>query len=243
MIRSDDFRAAPPRGSRQTAEAVTTPLFPTLEFEQALWKGGFGHIAGIDEAGRGALAGPVSAAAVILPNTPHLARTLRGVRDSKQMTPLQREAWAPRIKEIALAWGVGFASAEEIDMLGIVPATKLAAMRAMEFLSQSPDYLLTDYLIFPEISLPQTALVKGDQRSLSIAAASVLAKTARDTRMRELDLEYPEYGFARHKGYGTPQHRAALAQWGMCSIHRKSFAIKWNIRSTAVEHEVAGRIW
>ena len=162
MIRSDDFRAAPPRGSRQTAEAVTTPLFPTLEFEQALWKGGFRHIAGIDEAGRGALAGPVSAAAVILPNTPHLARTLRGVRDSKQMTPLARESWAPRIKEIALAWGVGFASAEEIDMLGIVPATKLAATRAIVSLYLKPDYLITDYLIFPEIPLPQTALVKGD---------------------------------------------------------------------------------
>jgi ribonuclease HII len=220
----------------RTAEIVTTPRFPTLEFEQALWNGGFGHAAGIDEAGRGAWAGPVAAAVVILPcPEPALARTarlsdrseaLRGVRDSKQMTPLAREAWAPRIKEIALAWGVGFASAEEIDMLGIVPATKLAAMRAMEFLSQSPDTLLTDYLIFPEIHLPQTALVKGDRRSLSVAAASVLAKTARDARMRELDLEYPGYGFARHKGYGTPQHRAALAQMGLCAIHRKSFAIK-----------------
>ena len=228
MIRSDDFSrqtAACPGG--QAREAVTTPLFPTLEFEQALWNGGFGHIAGIDEAGRGAWVGPVAAAVVILPRLePSLARTLRGVRDSKQMTPLAREAWAPLIKEIALAWGVGFASAEEIDMLGIVPATKLAARRAMESLSQSPDYLITDYLIFPEITLPQTALVKGDRRSLSVAAASVLAKTARDARMRELDLVYPGYGFARHKGYGTPQHRAAITQSGLCAIHRKSFAIK-----------------
>jgi len=225
MIRSDDFRAAPPRGSRQTAEAVTTPLFPTLEFEQALWKGGFGHIAGIDEAGRGALAGPVSAAAVILPNTPHLARTLRGVRDSKQMTPLQREAWAPRIKEIALAWGVGFASAEEIDSLGIVPATKLAVTRALDSLSLAPDYLITDYLLLPNCLLPQTALVKGDRRSLTVAAASVLAKTARDALMRELDGEYLGYGFARHKGYGTPQHRAAIGRSGLCAIHRQSFNI------------------
>ncbi|MCJ7583901.1 MAG: ribonuclease HII [Anaerolineales bacterium] len=219
MIRSDDF-------SRQTAEAVTTPLFSTLEFEQALWNGGFSCVAGIDEAGRGAWAGSVCAATVILPRTPHLAWTLRGVRDSKQMTPLARESWAPRIKEIALAWGVGFASAEEIDMLGIVPATKLAATRAIASLSLKPDYLITDYLIFPEIPLPQTALVKGDRRSLSVAAASVLAKTARDARMRELDLEYHGYGFARHKGYGTPQHRAAIRQSGLCTLHRKSFAIK-----------------
>ena len=220
----------------RTTEAITTPRFPTLEFEQALWNGGFSCVAGIDEAGRGAWVGPVAAAVVILPRPePSLARTarlsargeaLRGVRDSKQMTPLARESWAPRIKEIALAWGVGFASSEEIDALGIVPATKLAARRAIEALSQSPDYLITDYLIFPEIPLPQTALVKGDRRSLSVAAASVLAKTARDARMRELDLEYSGYGFARHKGYGTPQHRAAIAQSGLCAIHRKSFAIR-----------------
>jgi ribonuclease HII len=220
----------------RTAEIVTTPRFPTLEFEQALWNGGFSCVAGIDEAGRGAWAGPVAAAVVILPR-PELARArtarlsdrgeaLRGVRDSKQMTPLAREAWAPRIKEIALAWGVGFASAEEIDTIGILPATKLAATRAIESLSLSPDYLITDYLIFPKIPLPQTALVKGDRRSLTVAAASVLAKTARDALMRELDGKYPGYDFARHKGYGTPQHRAALAEWGMCSIHRKSFAIK-----------------
>jgi len=168
----------------------------------------------------------VCAAAVVLRPVPSLSRTLRGVRDSKQMTPLARESWAPRIKEIALAWGVGFASAEEIDMLGIVPATKLAATRAINSFSLITDYLITDYLVFPEIYLPQTALVKGDQRSLSVAAASVLAKTARDARMRELDLEYPGYGFARHKGYGTPQHRAAIAQSGLCAIHRRSFAIK-----------------
>jgi len=255
MIRSDDFPGLAARaGSRPVADptgalrrVVTTP-FPTLEFEKRLWKGGFRYIAGIDEAGRGAWAGPVCAAAVILPNTPHSARTARpsargealgGVRDSKQMTPLARESWAPRIKEIALAWGVGFASAEEIDTLRIVPATRLAALRAIQSLTSAhptpdppipdllfPDYLITDYLLFPEIPLPQTALVKGDQRSLSVAAASVLAKTARDAIMRELDCEYPDYGFARHKGYGTSQHRAAIAQSSLCAIHRKSFAIK-----------------
>lgn len=197
--------------------------FPTLEFERNLWNDGFTRIAGIDEAGRGAWAGPVAAAAVILPADPSLTRTLNRVRDSKLMTPLARETWAPRIKESAVGWGVGFASEEEIDMLGIVPATKLAATRALENLL--PDYLITDYLIFPEIDLPQTALVKGDQRSLSVAAASVLAKTARDALMRELDGQYPGYGFARHKGYGTRLHQEAIKKLRRCEIHRKSFSI------------------
>jgi len=211
--------------SRRMAEVITKN-FPTLEFEQTLWQGGFLRVAGIDEAGRGALAGPVCAAAVILPNVPPLARALRGVHDSKQMRPLAREAWMPRIKEIALTWGVGFASNEEIDTLGIVPATKLAATRALASLSSLPDYLLTDYLVFHNITLPHTALVKGDQRSLSVAAASVLAKTSRDSLMRDLDMKYTSYGFARHKGYGTYQHRQVIAQRGMCDIHRKSFTIK-----------------
>ena len=149
---------------------MTRKINPTLEFEKSLWKNGFTRIAGIDEAGRGAWAGPVCAAAVILPPDPSLTWivrpgshgiTLNGVRDSKLMTPLARETWAPRIKAAALAWGVGFASAEEIDTLGILPATKLAATRALETLH--PEYLLTDYLIFPNIELSQTALVKGDQ--------------------------------------------------------------------------------
>ena len=197
--------------------------FPTLEFEQNLWNSGFTRIAGIDEAGRGAWAGPVAAAAVILPVDPSLTHTLDRVRDSKLMTPLARETWAPRIKESAAGWGVGFASAEEIDRLGIVPATKLAAARALENLL--PDYLITDYLIFPEMDLPQTALVKGDQRSLSVAAASVLAKTARDALLRELDAHYPGYGFARHKGYGTRIHQDAIRKLGRSEIHRRSFLI------------------
>jgi len=197
--------------------------FPTLEFEQNLWIDGFTRIAGIDEAGRGAWAGPVAAAAVILPPDPFLMWTLNQVRDSKLMTPLARETWAPRIKVSALDWEVGFASAEEIDRLGIIPATKLAAARALENLL--PDYLITDYLIFPEIDLPQTALVKGDQRSLSVAAASVLAKTSRDALMRELDGQYPGYGFVRHKGYGTRLHQEAIKNLKRCEIHRKSFSI------------------
>ena len=197
--------------------------FPTLNFEQELWKASFTRIASIDEAGRGAWAGPVCAAAVILPPDPAIIQTLNQVRDSKLMTPRMRETWTPRIQAAALAWGVGFASAQEIDALGILPATKLAATRAL--ISLPADYLLTDYLIFPSIDLPQTALVKGDRLSLSVAAASVLAKTARDARMRKLNGLYPGYGFARHKGYGTRVHQEAIRRMGLCAIHRKSFSI------------------
>jgi ribonuclease HII len=210
---------------RKTSRA---DLFPTLDFEQYLWKGGYAHVAGVDEAGRGAWAGPVASAAVILPCDATIIKKLDGVRDSKLMTPAGRETWAPRIKEAAMAWGVGFASSQEIDTMGIVPATRLAAMRALDAMQPqpcSPDYLLTDYLVFRELALPQTALVKGDQLSLSVAAASVLAKTARDALMRELDDKYPAYGFARHKGYGTLFHRQAIYKAGLCSQHRRSFSI------------------
>ncbi len=166
-------------GKEKISPGLVKPLpspHPTLEFEHYLWAAGYFRIAGIDEAGRGAWAGPVSAAAVVFPDDSSLASALAPVRDSKLMTPLARRTWAPRIKQSAIAWGIGFASAKEIDRLGIVPATKLAARRALKHLS--PDYLLTDFLVFHELDLPQTALVKGDQRSLSVAAASVLAKTA-----------------------------------------------------------------
>jgi ribonuclease HII len=228
--------------------------FPTLTFEKNLWESGFTRIAGIDEAGRGAWAGPVCAAVVILPTNPALTHTLDRVRDSKLMTPLARQTWAPVIQEAALAWGVDFASPQEIDSLGILPATKLAATRALAALSSLhpplpdsplpnfstpdslipnylipdsflPDYLLTDYLLFPNIELPQTALVKGDRLSLSVAAASVLAKTTRDALMRELDGKYPGYGFARHKGYGTRFHQEAIQRMRLCEIHRLSFSI------------------
>jgi ribonuclease HII len=199
---------------------------PDLRFEKRLWQNGPVRVAGLDEAGRGALAGPVCVAAVILPaDDPHLARTLAGVRDSKQLTPPARERLAPRIKESALGWAVGFASAEEIDSLGIVHATRLAGLRALE--SLKPDYLLTDFrLEFPELDIPQTALVKGDQKSLSIAAASVLAKTARDALMCELDAQYRGYGLGAHKGYGTQAHRSALKRLGYSPIHRKTFTLK-----------------
>ncbi len=219
----------------KNAQSLPRTNAPSLVYEEKLWDEGFTHVAGIDEAGRGAWAGPVCAAAVILPPDPHALQILSGVRDSKLMTPLARSAWAPIIESFALAYGIGFASAEEIDSLGILPATKLAATRALGALmfstaSLQPNYLLTDYLIFPEIDLPQTALIKGDRLSLSVAAASVLAKTARDGYMCDMESKYPAYNFARHKGYGTRLHRLALVKTGPCEIHRKSFSIKLHER-------------
>jgi ribonuclease HII len=201
------------------------PPEPDLSFELVLWQAGLVGVAGIDEAGRGALAGPVAAAAVILPRKVEVIGMLKGVRDSKQMTPKAREIAREWINQCAASWGVGFAAPEEIDQLGIVPATQLAAWRALGQLPAYPDHLLLDYLFLPDISIPQTALIKGDCRSLSIAAASVLAKTARDALMRELDLTYPDYGFAAHKGYGTPAHRDALHRLGPCQVHRRSFTL------------------
>jgi ribonuclease HII len=197
---------------------------PDLSFEIALWETGIEAIAGIDEAGRGALAGPVAAAALILPRDPSIAVGLRGVRDSKQMTPIERARWSIRLRKSSLSWGVGFASHMEIDQVGIVPATRLAMQRAVESLEIQPEHLLIDYLLLPELEQPQTAIVKGDARSLSIAGASILAKTARDALLLALEVEFPGYGFKAHKGYGTPQHLVALDHLGPCSIHRRSFA-------------------
>jgi ribonuclease HII len=200
------------------------PPIPDLSFEMQLWAAGVQTIAGIDEAGRGALAGPVSAAAIILPADPKLTQILNGVRDSKEMTPLARETWATRILAVALAWGVGMALPNEIDRLGIVPATRLAAQRALASLAVQPAHLLLDYLFLPDCPLPQTALIKGDARSLSIASASILAKTKRDHLMVELANQFPNYGLAENKGYGTATHIQALERCGASSIHRYSFA-------------------
>jgi ribonuclease HII len=198
-----------------------------LRFERVVWGGGARFVAGVDEAGRGALAGPVAAAAVMLPadlcSGAGLEQLLHGVRDSKVMTPAARQLWAERIACAALSAAVGFASAAEIDALGIAPATRLAALRALEQLCLPAQHLLIDYIDLPESPLPQTCLVKGDARSLSIAAASVLAKTARDAHMARLDAAYPAYGFAQHKGYGVAKHLQAIAALGLCAEHRKSF--------------------
>jgi len=201
------------------------PVRPDLSFELKLWQAGNPGVAGIDEAGRGALAGPVAAAAVLLPMKEDIAKLLEGVRDSKQMSPPERETAGEKIIRYAEGWGVGLASAQEIDQMGIVPATRLAAWRALDKLSLPPDHLLLDYLFLPDVPIPQTALIKGDCRSLSIAAASVLAKISRDALMRELELTYPGYGFATHKGYGTPAHREALSRLGPCPMHRHSFTL------------------
>jgi len=205
-----------------------TRVDPDLSFETELWQSGLRYIAGLDEAGRGALAGPVTVGAVILPDDKTLlSTTLSGARDSKQMTPRQRKRLAIQIKETALTWSVGFATADEIDAQGIVRATRLAAIRALHQFSLSPQYLLTDFrLELPQLDLPQTSLVKGDARCLSIACASILAKTERDALMRELDLLYPKYGLGKHKGYGTQAHRSALKRLGLSAVHRRSFRVK-----------------
>ncbi len=201
---------------------------PDLAFEIELWQSGLKHIAGLDEAGRGALAGPVAVGAVILPDDPTLLfSTLSGARDSKQMTPLARERLAIRIKDVALDWSVGFAGADEIDLQGIVRAARLAAIRALRQFTLTPQYLLTDFrLELPQLEISQTSLVKGDARCLSVACASILAKTERDALLRELDARHPKYGLGKNKGYGTQAHRSALKRFGSSSIHRKTFHIK-----------------
>ncbi len=201
------------------------PARPDLQFEQALWAQGLRQVAGVDEAGRGALLGPVAAGVVVLPaDCPDLLGRLQGVRDSKEMTPAAREHWAVQIKAIATAWAVGYAAASEIDQLGIAPATRLAACRALAQLSVPAEHLLIDYIRLPEVDTPQTSLIKGDARSLTIAAASVLAKTGRDALLVGMDREYPGYGLVQNKGYGTVAHRAAIASLGPCRQHRHSFA-------------------
>ncbi|MCS7283879.1 MAG: ribonuclease HII [Anaerolineae bacterium] len=196
---------------------------PDLSQEQELRACGYRWVAGVDEAGRGAWAGPVYAAAVVLPlDRSDLPALLADVRDSKQLSPSQREALYPLIREVALAVGVGWAEVEEIHALGILAATRLAMVRAVAQLDKV-DALLIDHIHLPEIPLPQRSLSKADQRCLSVAAASIIAKVERDRKMVELDRQYPGYGFAAHKGYGTPQHRWALERLGPSPVHRRTW--------------------
>ncbi len=200
-------------------------LLPSLAYEKRLWADGFRYVAGLDEAGRGSWAGPVVAAAVILPpDLPDLAHYLAGVRDSKTLTAARREELLDVIEQHALAWGVGAVPPAGIDVQGIVPATREAMSLALGALPHPANYLLIDHVSLPDQAQPQVSLPKGDARVLSIAAASILAKVSRDRLMVELDAAYPGYGFAQHKGYGTPQHRAALERLGPSAIHRLSFA-------------------
>lgn len=215
-------RAQPDEAVPSKSNRAMTPL--TLEHE--LWQKGIQYIGGIDEAGRGAWAGPVAAAVVILPDDPQIGFTLSGVRDSKRMTPGQREHWALEIQSAALAWSVGMASAAEIDTTGILPATRTAVLRAIQGLPLLPEFLLMDYIHWPGLSNPHLMMPKGESQSLSVAAASVLAKTTRDALMRKLDEQYTGYGFARHKGYGTAFHQGAIRKLGLCEEHRKSYKIE-----------------
>lgn len=200
------------------------PVKPSLDFEEKLWAQGLSSLAGIDEAGRGALAGPVYTAAVVLPNNQQVADWLSGVRDSKEMSVKQRTFWAEEIRQVAACWSVGRASSVKIDKYGIMPATRLAAMRAVDALALETEHLLIDALKLPECAIPQTMLIKGDMRCLSIAAASVLAKVARDAELVSLGDRFPSYGFAQHKGYGTLAHRKAISRQGPIHEHRMSFA-------------------
>lgn len=199
-------------------------MLPDLSEERALFAAGYHHIAGIDEAGRGAWAGPVYAAAVVLPlGRPNLAELLGGVRDSKLLSPMRREALLPIIEEVAVAVGVGWADPAEIDELGIAPATRQAMARALSGLNGQVSALLIDYVRLPESDLHQRVLPKADARCLSVAAASIVAKVTRDRLMAKLDEDLPGYGFAQHKGYGTRQHRQALSQLGPSPAHRMSW--------------------
>ncbi|MBM3948109.1 MAG: ribonuclease HII [SAR202 cluster bacterium] len=195
---------------------------PTFHEEQSLWNSGHRLVAGLDEVGRGPIAGPVVAGVAILP------QRLEGdwaalVRDSKQLTAAQREAVLPHLEETAVGLAVGVGSVEEIDALGIMNATRLAMRRALEALTVRPDFLLLDAFPLPGVATPQKAIVHGDALCLSIAAASIAAKVARDRMMVELDGEYPGYGFASHKGYASSDHLARLRELGPCAIHRFGF--------------------
>jgi ribonuclease HII len=176
--------------------------------------------AGVDEVGRGCLAGPVYAAAVILPQR----HGLIGLADSKQLSAERREALAPKIRRRALAWAIGIATVEEIDRINILQATFLAMARAVQALSLRPELCLVDGNQVPQLGCPVRTVVGGDATVRAIMAASIIAKVARDAELARLDAEYPQYGFARHKGYATPEHREALRLHGPCAIHRMSFA-------------------
>jgi ribonuclease HII len=199
-------------------------LWPTLQQEKRLWQMGYQCIAGIDEVGRGALAGPVVAAAVIVPVRTERQGVWSQVADSKLLAPAIRTKLAQEIRAEALAWGIGAVAALVIDQIGIAAATRQAMTQAVAALTTKPDYLLIDWVKLPQVNLPQESLTKADRHIVSVAAASILAKVYRDQLLTDLQSSYPAYGFARHKGYGTPEHLAALTRHGPCVEHRYTFA-------------------
>jgi ribonuclease HII len=205
------------RANRSEGQRLRT----MLRYETALWRRGVVHVAGVDEAGMSPLAGPVAAAAVIFANGTRIPE----VDDSKRLAREVRERLAPVIRERALAWSVAYAEVDEIDCINIYWAGLAAMRRAIEALAPAAEHLLIDARKLRDVALPQEAIIKGDTKSLSIAAASILAKTARDARMRAYDDLYPGYGFAQHKGYPVKVHFRALHRLGPCPIHRRSFAV------------------
>jgi ribonuclease HII len=209
------------RRRRRERRAEGQRLRGILRFERELWQRGLTLLAGIDEAGMSPLAGPVAAAAVVLP----VETRLIGVDDSKKLNPQHREELAIEIKARARAWSVAFVEPGEIDVINIYWAGILAMRRAVEGLGLVPEHLLIDARRLRDLPIPQSSIIKGDERSASIAAASILAKTARDARMIEADRLFPGYGFAQHKGYPVRAHRTALARLGPCPLHRRSFAL------------------
>lgn len=206
---------------KQEKQAELMAAFITRsQYEKNLHQKGYQFIAGIDEVGRGPLAGPVVASAVILPADCQLIE----LNDSKQLSKAKRESLFDQINEQAISVGVGIVDEKQIDVLNIYQATKLAMKQAVEQLSPAPDYLLLDAMVLESIKLPQEKLIKGDSKSISIAAASIIAKVTRDRLMVDYDVKYPGYGFAQNAGYGTKAHLDGLKKQGPCEIHRKTFA-------------------
>ncbi len=191
-----------------------------FDFEEQAASEGFQFVAGVDEVGRGCLAGPVVAAACILDQSKPVPRSLN---DSKKLTERQRKEIYQELRQTAVAYSLGIIDADEIDRVNILEATKLAMLKAIDGLTPAPDHLLIDALQLRQCSLPQKAIIKGDSISYSIAAASVIAKVFRDDLMKQYDAEFPEYGFAGHKGYGSVAHLAAIREHGPCRLHRKTF--------------------
>ena len=196
------------------------PLDPDEAFECEAWARGFRRVAGVDEAGRGPLAGPVVAAAVVLPRRCRL----EGLRDSKLLSERQREHLYVQLLTAAVDIGVGVVDAEVIDELNILEATRLAMVQAIHHLTPVPDYLLLDAVVLPGMAAEQRAVIKGDRLCRSIAAASIVAKVLRDRLMARAHIRYPQYGFLAHKGYGTAEHLRQLQRYGPCALHRRSFA-------------------